>query len=122
MYLLQHKKLALIIYAKIVDGTLHGIDTLITHMREMVFPLTEHESKELFRQYCRPGGPLSRQKGESMKQHVSRRGRCWTLLVQLDPVVQLSEGHRPDMLLDSSGLTRKKCIMLQASINNEREF
>ena len=36
-----------------VDGTPHGIDTLIRHMREMVFPLTEHESKELFRQYWR---------------------------------------------------------------------
>ena len=28
------------------------------------FPLTEHESKELFRQYFRFGGPLSRQNGE----------------------------------------------------------
>ena len=45
---------------EIVDGTPHGIDTLIRHMRDMVFPLTEHESKELFRQYCRTGGPLSR--------------------------------------------------------------
>ena len=51
---------------EIVDGTPHGIDTLIRHMREMVFPLTEHESKELFLQYCRTGGPLSRQKGESL--------------------------------------------------------
>ena len=63
---------------EIVDGTPHGIDTLIRHMREMVFPLTEHESKELFRQYCRTGGPLSRQKGESLKQYVSRQRRCWT--------------------------------------------
>ena len=53
---------------KIVDGTPRGIDTLVNHMRGMVFPLTEHESKDLFRQCCRPGGPLSRQNGESMKQ------------------------------------------------------
>ena len=39
---------------EIVDGTPRGIDTLITHMRGMVFTLIEHESKELFRQYCRP--------------------------------------------------------------------
>ena len=49
---------------EIVDGRPRGIDTLINHIRGMVFPLTEHESKELFRQYCRPGGPLSRQNEE----------------------------------------------------------
>ena len=56
---------------EIVDGMPQGIDTLIQHMRGMVFPLTERESKDLFRQYCRPVGPLSRQNGESMKQYVS---------------------------------------------------
>ena len=86
------------------------------------FPLTEHESKELFRQYCRPGGPLSRQNGESMKQYVSRRRRCWTLLTQMDRVIHLSEGHRSDMLLDLSGLTREERVMVQASISNERDF
>ena len=35
---------------EIVDGTL---DTLIRHLREMVFQLPEHASKELFRHYCR---------------------------------------------------------------------
>ena len=53
---------------EIVDGTPRGIVTLINHMRGMVFPFTEHESKGLFRQYCSPGGPSSRQYGESMKQ------------------------------------------------------
>ena len=43
---------------EIVDGIPQGIDTLIQHMRGMVFPLTEHESKESFRQYCRSGGPF----------------------------------------------------------------
>ena len=51
---------------EIVDGRPRGIDTLIHHMRGMVFPVTEHESEELFRQYCCRGGPLSRQNGESM--------------------------------------------------------
>ena len=83
---------------EIMDGRPCGIDTLINHMRGMVFPLTEHESKELFRQYCRLGGPL-RQNEESMKQHVSRRRHCWTPLTQMDPVIHLSEGHRSDMLL-----------------------
>ena len=35
---------------EIIDGRPCGIDTLIIHMRGTVFPLTEHESKELFRQ------------------------------------------------------------------------
>ena len=90
-------------------------------MRGMVFPLTEHESKELFRQYCRPRGPLSSQNGESMKQYVSRRRRCWTPLTQIDPVIHLSEGHR-FMPLELSGLTREERVMVQASISNERDF
>ena len=48
--------------------------------------------------------------------------RCWTLLVQIDPVIHLCEGHRSDMLLDLSGLTRKGRVMVQASIGNERDF
>ena len=88
----------------------------------MLFPLTEHESKELFRQYCRPGRLLCRQYGECMNQYVSRRRRCWILLVQMDPVTHLGEGHRSDMLLDPSGLTREERVMVQASINNERDF
>ena len=86
---------------EIVDGIPQGIDTLIQHVSGMVFHLTEHASNELFRQYCRPGGPLSRQNGESMKQHVSRRRRCWIFM---------------------SGLTREERIMVQASISNAREL
>ena len=45
-----------------------GIETLIQAMKASVFPLTTHEAKELFRQYCKVGGVLSRQAGESMQQ------------------------------------------------------
>ena len=55
---------------EIVDGRPRGIDTLIQHVRGMVVLLTEHEFKELFRQYCRPGGPFVLTNGESMKQYV----------------------------------------------------
>ena len=57
-----------------------------------------------------------------MKQYVSRRRRCGTLLVQMNPVLHLSEGHRSDMLFDLSGLTREERITVQASISNERDF
>ena len=53
--------------------TVSGIDKLIKAMRAMVFPYTTHEAKELFRQYCRTSGALSRQNGESMMQYISRR-------------------------------------------------
>eukprot|EP00973_Karenia_brevis_P025040 3451321-Karenia_brevis.AAC.1 len=43
-----------------------------------------HEAKELFRQYCKASGSLSRQNGESMMQYISRRKRCWNLLKELD--------------------------------------
>ena len=107
---------------EIVDGTLRVIDTVINHVRGMVFHLTEQEFKESFRQCCRLGEPLSRQKGGSMKQYVSRRRRCWTLLVQMHPVIHVNEGHKSDMLLDLSGLTREERVVVQASINNERDF
>ena len=65
---------------------------------------------------------MSRQNGERMKSYVSRRRRCWTLLVQMDPVIHVSEGHRSDMLLDLSSLTREERVMVQASISFERDF
>ena len=99
-----------------------GLDPLIKKMKESVFPLTTHEAKELFRQYCKPSGTLSRQSGESMQGYISRRKRCWKLLKELDPAIELSEGHRSDMLLDLSGLDRNKRVMIQASVNNSRDF
>ena len=103
---------------EIVDGISRGIETLIQHMRGMVFPKTEHESKELFRQYCRPG--------RKRREHEAVCPAATTLLdtplVQMDPVIHLSEGHRSDMLLDLSGLTREERIMVQASVSNARDF
>ena len=99
-----------------------GIDLLIEAMRNMVFPLTQHEARELFRQYTKTNGALARQSGESMTQYVSRRVRCWKLLKELDPDVELSDGHRADMLLEFAGLDRQERIMVQASIGNERDF
>ena len=50
-----------------------GIERLLDAMREHVFPLTTHEARELFRQYTKQSGALSRQSGESMTQYTSRR-------------------------------------------------
>ena len=35
-----------------------------------------------------------------------------SLLVQMDPVMILFEGHRPDMFLDLSGMTREERAMI----------
>ena len=99
-----------------------GVDILIEAIRASVFPLTTYEAKELFRQYCKPTGSLSRQQGESMQHYVSRRKRCWKLLKELDPEIVLSEGHRADMLLDLAGLDKHERTMIQASIGNARDF
>ena len=104
------------------EATPSGMDALIEAMRASVFPLTTHEAKELFRQYTKPSGALSRQNGESMQQYVSRRRRCWKLLKELDQEIVLSEGHRADMLLDLAGLDRTERTMIQASIGNARDF
>ena len=72
------------------------VDTLISHRRGMVFPLTEHESKELISPVLPYATP--------------------TLLDIVDPVVHFSEGHRSDMLLGESGLTREERVMVQASV------
>ena len=104
------------------EDIIPGAKLLIDAIRRSVFPLTTHEAKVLFRQYCHPNGPLSRQKGESMQQYVSRRRRCWKLLTELDPQIFLSEGHRADMLLDLAGLEKQERTMIQASIGNARSF
>ena len=57
-----------------------------------------------------------------MHRFISRRRRCWKLLKELDPEIELSEGHRADMLLDLAGLDKNERIMIQASIGNARNF
>ena len=49
-----------------------SVVTLIEAMRKAVFPLREHEAKELYRTGTSIGGPLSRQPGESMAHYISR--------------------------------------------------
>ena len=40
----------------------------------------------------------------------------------MDTVIHHSEGHRSDMLLYLSGLTREERVMVQASISNAFDF
>ena len=58
----------------------------------------------------------------AQEQYISRRRRCWNLLMELDKEIVLSEGHRSDMPLDLAGLGKHEKIMIQASIGNSRDF
>jgi hypothetical protein len=53
---------------------------------------------------------------------VRRRRRCWNILQELDPEIELSEGHCADLLLDPAGIDENGRIMTQASISNARDF
>ena len=99
-----------------------GIDKLITAMRAMVFPHSTQEAKVMFRHYCTTSGTLSRQYGESMKQYVARRKRCWNLICELDKEGEMSEGCRADMLLRHSRLSKRERATIQASIQNGHDF
>ena len=105
-----------------IDGRPYCIETLISHMRETVFPSIEYELERLFSKHCGSEGPLSKKNGESMEQYVSRRRRSWTLMTQTDPIIHPNVRHRPDMFLDLSGLTRKRRVEEQASIDHESDF
>ena len=37
----------------------------------------------------------------------------------MDPVINLSEGHRSDILLDLRGLTREERVMYGAGLNSQ---
>lgn len=100
-------------------AVLAGITILVVRMKEIVFPLTTAEAKELFKHCCKPTGLLVRQHGESMKQYTSSRRRCWDFVQLFNPDT-FSERYRADMLLDLSGFDRGKRIMEQTWVSNAR--
>ena len=51
-----------------------GVEKLTKAKKEMAFPLTEQEAKELFRQYTKPVGLLPRQRSEPMRQYIFVEG------------------------------------------------
>ena len=76
----------------------------------------------MFRQYNKPGGVLSRQRGEPMKQYDTLRVRFWNMLTSLDPDIEFLEGHRADMPSDMSGSGENERNIIHASIRKLRNF
>ena len=83
-------------------------------IRKMVFPRATEEARELFRSGQRVGGPLARQRGESMVSFCSRRRRSWRTLCKLDTTISLSESMRAELMLELSGLSRQEQLVVKA--------
>ena len=97
---------------------------LFKEMKKMVFPQTTHESRDLFKEYTRPGGSgvLARQPGEAMHLFVARRRVAWQRIRELDDKVMLSNEMRADMLLETANISVAQQQMVISSINNDRDY
>ena len=84
---------------EIVDVRPRGIDTLINIREEWFFPRQNTNLKNYSASTCRPRRTPVQTKWRNMKQCVSRQRRCWTLLVQMDPV---SSGTSSSKILGTS--------------------
>lgn len=91
-------------------------------MKKSVFPLKEHEAKELYRVGTSIGGPLSRQNAESMSQYISRRKRWWKKLAELDSKLSVSDTILTDLLLDNAGLSRSEKLMILTATHDSPTF
>ena len=96
-----------------------GLEHLIEMVKQHAFPLRSQEASELFRQGQLRTGPLFRQSGEGMLSYVNRRKRWWTTLQELDPEVRLSEAMRANLLVEFSGLSRPKQLMVKTAASSE---
>ena len=91
-----------------------GLQLLVDTVKKTVFPRATEEGRELFRVGQRPGGPLSRQQGESMVSYTSRRRRWWRTLKELDPDIDLSESMRSELMLELSGISQQEILVVKA--------
>ena len=92
-----------------------GLEHLITQIKAHVFPRAQEEAKELFRAGRRIGGPLVRESLEpTMLSYTQRRRRWWKTLIELDPLMQLSDSLRMELMLELSGLSRQEGRVIQA--------
>ena len=82
-----------------------GMTALFKEIKKMVFPQTTHESRDLYKEYTKPGhGVFTRQAGEAMHLFVARRKQAWRRIRELDDKVMLSAEMRADMLLEAANI------------------
>ena len=92
-------------------GSKDNIPSVIEAFRKHIFPLTEQESKELYRQA-----------GEPMVSYIARRKRWWKKLQQIDKGVVISEPILTDLLLDNSGLSRQERLMVLTAMGSSTKL
>ena len=57
-----------------------------------------------------------------MISFVDRRHVAWQTLTDLDDSLQIGPTYRTDLLLDNAGLTKDQKLMVQASIQNSKDY
>ena len=80
--------------AKLMEA--NGLDFLVQKVQERLFPQRTAEARELLKQGMRIGGPMSRVPGEPMTSYISRRRRWWTLLHEMDNMLELGGPRQYD--------------------------
>ena len=103
-------------------GSKDNIPSVIEAVRKHIFPLTEQDSKELYRLGTQTGGLLSRQAGEPMVSYIAHRKRWWKKLQQIDKGVVISEPILTDLLLDNSGLSRQERLMVLTAMGSSTKL
>ena len=99
-----------------------GLPRLIKEIGDMVFPNTKDDAALVFREYNKRRGILSRQPTESMISYVDRRKTAWNMLTELDPTLQIGPYLRTDLLLDNARITEEQKTVVQASIQNSKDY
>ena len=72
-------------------GSKDNIPSVIEAVRKRIFPMTEQQSKEVYRLGTQAGGLLSHQAGEPMVSYLACRKRWWKKLQQIDKGVVIRE-------------------------------
>ena len=104
------------------ERELCGLPRLIKEIGDLIFPNSKDDAQDIFRAYNKLGGILSRQSGETMVSFVDRRHVAWQTLTDLDDSLQIGPSYRTDLLLDNAGLTKDQKLMVQASIQNSKDY
>ena len=100
-----------------------GMEVLFKGMKKMVFPQTTHESRDLHKEYTKPGhiGILAGQSGEAMHFYVARKMVAWQKIRELDDKVMLSIELGADMLLEAANISKAQQQITISSISKERD-
>ena len=99
-----------------------GVPQLASALLAAAFPKQKSEAKDLYKAGHNEAGVLSRQRGESMVNFVSRRRRWWMKLKTMDSTIELSTHTLGELMLDAARLGKVERLMVLTSTGNSTEF